>query len=272
VAAEPPKVLVVDDTPANVRLLDAILSPRGYAVVTAASGPEALLRAAHEAPDIVLLDVLMPAMDGYEVCQRLRDSAASSMLPVIMITASLEQEKIKAIEAGADDFIVKPIVQDELLARIRSLLHSKQRHDLIRTQAAELAALNLTLARQVCERTSDLEEARSVILRLYRDLAARNDDLNELVGRLLSTAPGGVRTDGSRRTDAARAEHRLTPRECEVLGLLARGRTNAEIAVDLVVSVATAKSHVEHIIAKLGVSHRTQAALRAVELGLVDLA
>src|SRR3954468_8339967 len=104
---EPSKVLVVDDTPANVRLLDAILSPRGYAVVTAASGPEALLRAREDAPDIVLLDVLMPVMDGYEVCQHLRDAAASRMLPVIMIPASAEQEKIKAIQAGADDFIVK---------------------------------------------------------------------------------------------------------------------------------------------------------------------
>src|SRR3712207_5464390 len=104
-----PTILVVDDTPRNIKLLDALLTPRGYTVVPAGSGREALEKVASEQPDLILLDIVMPGMDGYEVCRRLRDDPATRLLPIIMITASGEQEKIKAIEAGADDFIVKPL-------------------------------------------------------------------------------------------------------------------------------------------------------------------
>jgi CheY-like chemotaxis protein len=81
-----PKILVVDDTPPNIRLLEAVLSPRGYIVLTAASGQEALDLVATDAPDLVLLDILMPGMDGYEVCRRLRSDPATNVLPVVMIT------------------------------------------------------------------------------------------------------------------------------------------------------------------------------------------
>src|SRR5215210_113849 len=91
---------------------------------SASSGREALERLAAEPVDLVLLDVLMPEMDGYEVCRALRADTATSFLPVVMITASGEQEKVAAIEAGADDFIAKPFDQAELLARVRSLFGS----------------------------------------------------------------------------------------------------------------------------------------------------
>ena len=110
-------VLVVDDLPQNLRLLDAVLSPKGYEVRTADSGEEALQMVGDDPPDIILLDILMPGIDGYEVCRRVRDDEATAFLPVVMITASGEQEKILAIEAGADDFIAKPFDQNELLAR-----------------------------------------------------------------------------------------------------------------------------------------------------------
>ena len=97
---------------------------------------------AAEPVDLVLLDILMPEMDGYEVCRALRAEPATSFLPVVMITASGEQEKVAAIEAGADDFIAKPFDQAELLARVRSLLRIKRYHDTIEAQAAELAAWN----------------------------------------------------------------------------------------------------------------------------------
>ena len=124
-------ILVVDDVPQNVRLLRAVLEPRGYTVVTAGSGEEALERLADI--DLVLLDVVMPGLDGYEVCRHIRADAATGFLPVVMVTASGEQEKRRAIEAGADDFIAKPFDHDELLARVRSLLRIKRYHDTIAT-------------------------------------------------------------------------------------------------------------------------------------------
>jgi class 3 adenylate cyclase/CheY-like chemotaxis protein len=152
-----PKILVVDDTPPNIRLLEAVLSPRGYIVLTAASGQEALDLVATDAPDLVLLDILMPGMDGYEVCTRLRSDPATSLLPVVMITSSGEQEKLRALEAGADDFISKPFNQAELLARVRSLLRVKEYHDIIQGQAAELAEWNRTLESRVNEQVQELE-------------------------------------------------------------------------------------------------------------------
>src|SRR3712207_849000 len=104
-------ILVVDDTPQNIKLLDAVLTPRGYTVLAASSGQEALQQVMQERPDLILLDIVMPEVDGYEVCRRLREDPSTHMLPVIMITASGEREKVKAIEAGADDFITKPFNQ-----------------------------------------------------------------------------------------------------------------------------------------------------------------
>jgi adenylate cyclase len=135
-------ILVVDDVPQNLRLLAAVLEPRGYTVITATSGEEALERLTDV--DLVLLDVVMPGIDGYEVCRRLRAEERTSFLPVVMVTASGEQEKRLAIEAGADDFIAKPFDHDELLARVRSLLRIKRYHDTIATflspQVADLVA------------------------------------------------------------------------------------------------------------------------------------
>ena len=167
----PPRVLIVDDTPHNIRLLDAILSPRGYQVLTASSGAEALEVVARERPDLVLLDILMPGMDGHEVCRRLRADPATHLLPVVMVTASGEQEKVRAIESGADDFITKPVNQAELLARVKSLLRIKAYHDTIQAQAAELAEWNQTLERRVAEQVARLERADRLKLFLPPQLA-----------------------------------------------------------------------------------------------------
>jgi len=152
-----PLILIVDDLPQNVRLLDAVLSPKGFRVATASSGAEALDVLGEEQPDLVLLDIVMPGMDGYEVCRRIREDPATAFLPVIMITASGEEEKIRAIEAGADDFVNKPFDQAELLARVRSLVRVKRYHDMIENQAAELARWNHELEQRVQDQIEQLE-------------------------------------------------------------------------------------------------------------------
>jgi adenylate cyclase len=150
-------VLVVDDLPANLKLMDAVLSPRGFTVHTASTGEEALELLAGPLPDLVLLDVLMPGIDGYETCRRIRANPATEYLPVVMVTASGSQQKLEAIEAGADDFLTKPFEQAELLARVRSLVRLKRYHDTIEAQARELAAWNTQLEAKVSAQVGEIE-------------------------------------------------------------------------------------------------------------------
>jgi len=152
-----PKILVVDDVPQNVRLLEAVLVSNGYVVSSASSGPEALEMVAAELPDLVLLDIQMPGMNGYEVCRRLPADPSTRFLPVVMVTSSDTEVRVNAIEAEADDFITKPFDQQELLGRVRSLVRIKQYHDTIESQAAELTELNMNLEGRVAEQVEELE-------------------------------------------------------------------------------------------------------------------
>ena len=152
------KVLVVDDTPANVKLLADLLKVKGYEVSTAANGEEGLAKVAAEHPDIVLLDIMMPGMSGYDVCRTIRANPGTALLPVVLVTSlDPNQERVKGMEAGADDFLQKPINQQELFARVKSLLRVKSLQDEVKQQAEKLAEWNAMLEARVKEQVDQLE-------------------------------------------------------------------------------------------------------------------
>ncbi len=156
--AQPAHILVVDDVEQNVRLLADLLVFHGWRVSTAMSGEQALERIAAEAPDLVLLDVMMPGLSGYDVCRRLRADPAHALLPIVLVTAlDPAAERVKGLEAGADDFLSKPINRPELMARVRSLLRIKSLHDQVQRQASELAAWNQQLEQRVAQGVAQLD-------------------------------------------------------------------------------------------------------------------
>jgi DNA-binding NarL/FixJ family response regulator len=270
------RILVVDDQENNVVMLDALLGQAGYTQVRGITDPRNAVAAFRGfAPDLVLLDLLMPHLDGFGVMAQLRPLLpASSYLPILVLTADMSGEvKRRALAEGATDFLAKPLDTIEVLLRIRNLLQTRAFYLQLQDQNELLEARVQERTRALEERTRELEEARTQVLDLYRELARRNLSLQDTLERMLrSQEPGGERraaAAAARTRRVGAGVERLTPREQEVLHLLAQGRTNNEIARELVLSLTTVKFHVEHIIAKLGVTDRTQAAVRAVELGLL---
>jgi adenylate cyclase len=155
---EKSNILVVDDTPANVKLLVDLLTAKGYTAVAASSGEEALVRIGVQCPDLVLLDIMMPGLSGYDVCRKIRADAATALLPVVLCTSlDPKAERVKGIEAGADDFIPKPINQQELFARVKSLLRIKTLQDEVKAQARQLAEWNLKLEDRVRDQLAQME-------------------------------------------------------------------------------------------------------------------
>jgi signal transduction histidine kinase len=164
--SEPPQILVVDDTPASLNLLTEILTGRGYQVRSASSGRLALRSAAIEAPDLILLDVRMPDMNGYEVCRRLKEDPGLKEVPVIFISAlDATDDKVKGFNAGCVDYIVKPFQSVEILARVETHLAMQRLRVQLEAQNIQLQKLNDRLEQKVGERTAQLQEAQEELVR-----------------------------------------------------------------------------------------------------------
>ena len=171
---EPARILIVDDTVDNIKLLSDLLEVEGYQVRSSASGPEALAALSRDPYDLVLLDIVMPDMNGYEVCRRIRQDTRLATLPVVMVTAlDAKEERVKGLEAGADEFLSRPINHPELLARARSLLRIKRMHDHMQRQALELAEWAATLEQRVARGVAEVER----LSRLKRFFSPKVADL-----------------------------------------------------------------------------------------------
>jgi DNA-binding response OmpR family regulator len=154
----PPRILIVDDNPTNVKVLATRLAAEGYEILTAADGEEGLAAARRDTPDLILLDVMMPKLDGFEVCRRLRADAAFPFTPIIMVTAMADSRDVVAgLEAGGDEYLTKPVDHAALAARVNSMLRIKRLHDTVEGLAEEVKGLNASLEQRVAEQVDELQ-------------------------------------------------------------------------------------------------------------------
>jgi DNA-binding NarL/FixJ family response regulator len=293
-------VLLVDDTPANLAYLSDALHEAGYKVLVAIDGATAIERLQHVTPDIILLDAVMPGMDGFQTCRTIKGIAAARDIPIVFMTALIESEHIvRAFNEGAIDYVTKPVRQDEALARIRT--HIARARTLQKAQRSievcGKAGLTVDASGSITWQTprardwlneycGSADNPRWDRVRTWlRELSARRASpsdastpltLTQESGRLsiyyASDLHGGERLlllEEHRDDVSARrlAEGLgLTTRESEVLSWLAAGKTNRDIGEILGMSPRTVNKHLEHIYVKLGVETRSAAAAIAFRL------
>jgi adenylate cyclase len=155
---DPQRILIVDDNEANRDILEARLKVHGYELLQAADGEEALAAVQRDHPDLILLDVMMPKLDGVEVCRRIKGDATLPFTPIILVTSKSDtRDVIAGLDAGADEYLTKPVDQAALVARVKSVLRVKALHDQVQAQAADLAAWNRTLEQRVAEQLCEIE-------------------------------------------------------------------------------------------------------------------
>ncbi len=286
-------VLVVDDSPGTLGLLNDALDEAGYTVLVAQSGRAALDVAARATPDIILMDALMPAMDGFETCRRLKQRPGLAAVPIIFMTALTETEHVlKALEAGGVDYVTKPVAPAEVVARVGVHL-ANARLTLSAHRALDVAGrflLAIDPAGQVVWSTPQaaalLEPEGAALpaelvawsLRCGTEAGTQVRRRIVLGGRALELAYVGrvaedeilLRVSAAAATDEAEEAARLkehlglTAREGEVLLWLARGKANRDIAAILGLSPRTVNKHLESIYDKLGIENRASAAALVV--------
>ena len=294
-----PSVLLVDDVPANLSVLLDFLTGAGFEVLAADSGERALLQLAHRRPDLILLDVMMPGLDGFETCRRLKSDPAVCDIPVLFMTALTDTvDKLAGFAAGALDYISKPFEPEEVLARLRVHLELQRLRialeDEVRSRREAEAQLQQSLAEAVLVADANgriifCTRRAGELLRAYFDYAGEGARLpSSLLGsspvspaavrlrvrRFAERSPGAagglfvllLEETAADRGFAPLMSLGLTGRQAEVLYWIAQGKTSPEIAVLLGSALKTVKKHLQRIYDKLGVETRTAAALRASDL------
>ncbi len=169
---ETPLILIVDDQPDNRNILSARLSAENYATAEAVDGEDALRKINALRPDLILLDVMMPNLDGFEVCRRVRSDDSLPFIPIVIVTARSDlQDMVIGLEAGANDYLTKPVDQTALVARVRSMLKIKALHDEVQIQKQELADWNTALEERVSRQVQEIERANRLKRFLPRQVA-----------------------------------------------------------------------------------------------------